>query len=234
MLRDAWKSLFGRSEVQPVLTGPPPVPAAPLQKTPLAPEPFVRQSLGLEQFSSTVQIREGMRILDLSGASQSNINFMLQFGHHLYCEDLMKTMANVFGRGGGGGLLDRQGDDDLIEQFLSETFANLQGNFDGALVWDTLQFLQPPLLDHVVGHLHRLMEPGAVLFAFFPSDERMRSALLNGYRIESNKSMRVIPRSRQALPLVHTSRSLERLFSDFSSVKFFLTRDHYRELLVRR
>ncbi len=232
MLRDAWKSLFGRPEVQPLMATTPPAAAAPAKPASLAPEPFLRTSLGLEQFFANIQVREGMRILDLSGASQSNINFMLQFGHHLYCEDLVTTMMSVFGS--DDGLLTHQADEERSSAFLAETFANLQGNFDGALIWDTLQFLQPPLLDHVVGHLHRLMEPGALLFAFFPADDKMRSAMLNTYRIESDKAMRVIPRSRQRLPMVHTSRSLERLFSDFHSVKFFLTRDHYRELIVRR
>ena len=230
MLRDAWKSLFGRQEVQPLMASTPPAGAS--HKPAPVPEPFVRSSLGLEQFFANIQVREGMRILDLSGASQANINFVLQFGHHLYCEDLITTMTAIFGS--GEEMLTRQSDEDRAAEFLAETFANLQGNFDGALIWDTLQFLQQPLLDHVVGHLHRLMEPGALLFAFFPADEKMRSAMMNTYRIESSKVMRVIPRGRQPLPMVHTSRSLERLFSDFSSVKFFLTRDQYRELLVRR
>jgi hypothetical protein len=33
---------------------------------------------------------------------------------------------------------------------------------------------------------------------------------------------------------IFNNRSLERLFQDFQSVKFFLTRDHLREVIVRR
>jgi hypothetical protein len=231
MFKDAFKSWFGRKDDGQSLPSIARASPSPASRTPL-PEPFVRHSLGMEQFFGNIEARESLRVLDLSGASQANINFMLRYGHHLYCEDLMSTMRGVFGD--GDDFYTRQADDELASRFLSQTFANLQGSFDGALVWDCLQFLQSPLLDYVVGHLHRLMEPGALLFAFFPSNDRLKSIVESSYRIESNSTMKVMPRIRRPLPAVHTSRSLERLFSDFSSVKFFLTRDHYRELIVRR
>ncbi len=210
-----------------------PVAIAPRQpQGPPLPEPFARPSLGLQQFFQHLGRSENLRILDLSGASQANLNFVLQYGHHLYCENVLATIEDVFGTADDA--LQRQADGQLSAQFLQDTFANLQGPFDGALVWDTLSYLQPPLLDHVVGHLHRLLEPGAYVFAFFPSDERARWQLVANYRIEAANAMNVVP--KRVIPAVkpHSSRSLERLFSDFASVKFFLTRDHMRELLIRR
>jgi hypothetical protein len=173
-----------------------------------------------------------LRILDLSGASQANLNFVLQYGHHLYCEDFLATLEEVFGD--GDDFFARQADDDLVDRFLSQTFANLQGPFDGALIWDNLQLLQPPLLDYTVGHLHRLLEPGALVHAFFNSDERAKWIPVNTYRIEAANAIHVIPRDYRAAPPPLTARALERVFSDFASVKFFLSRDHIRELIVTR
>lgn len=191
-----------------------------------------RGSLGLDEFFGRLSSGSSLRILDLSGASQANIDFALQYGHQLYCEDFIGTMTELFGD--GDDFYARQADDELASQFLSQTFASLHGPFDGALLWDSLQFLESPLLDHAIGHLHRLMEPGAPLFAFFPSDERQRWLTLNNYRIESAKTMRVIPKAFLRRSHVVNSRAIERMFSDFSNVKFFLTRDHWREVVVRR
>lgn len=232
MFKDTLKSLFGRPAAPTSSPARVASPAPPQRSTRPLPEPSSRHSLGLEQFFANLESRESQRILDLSGASQANINFVLQYGHHLYCEDFIGIMENLFGT--EDDFYERQANDELADQFLAETFSNIQGPFDGALIWDTLQFLQPPLLDHVVSHLHRIMEPGSLLFAFFPSDDKMKWLTMNSYRIESAKNMKVMPKRHLRATQSFNSRSLERLFGDFASVKFFLTRDHFRELIVRR
>jgi hypothetical protein len=229
MLRDAWRSLFGGGSAA---VKRPRAIAAPRLPRPKIAAPHSRSSLGLAQFFSNLERSERLRVLDLSGASQANLNFVLQYGHHLYCENFMATLESVFGD--GDDFFARQSDEDLVDQFLSQTFANLQGPFDGALVWDSLQFLQPPLLDHTVGHLHRLLEPGALLHAFFQSDDRAQWVPVNAYRIEAANSFHVIPRDLRPAPPPFNARALEKLFGDFTSVKFFLSRDHIRELIVTR
>lgn len=228
MLRDALKALFGGGATV----------AAPRAGTPSKPPKpklspaHTRASLALGQFFSNLERSERLRILDLSGASQANLNFVLQYGHHLYCENFTATLESVFGS--GDDFFARQADEDSIERFLSQTFANLEGPFDGALIWDSLQFLQPPLLDHTVGHLYRLLEPGALVHAFFNSDDRAKWLPVNSYRIEAANAIQVIPRDFRAAPPPFNARSLEKLFGDFASVKFFLSRDHTRELIVTR
>lgn len=231
MFKDTLKSLFGR----PAASGSARRIEAPVGASRAArplPEPYSRQSLGLEQFFANLESRESQRILDLSGASQANINFVLQYGHHLYCEDFSGAMENTFGT--DEDFYTRQADDQLSDQFLAEMFSNLQGPFDGALIWDNLQFLQAPILEQTITHLHRVMEPGALLFAFFPSDEKIKWLTMNSYRIEAAKTMKVLPKRNMRSVQTFNSRSLERLFGDFASVKFFLTRDHFREVIVRR
>lgn len=222
---DALKGFFGKPErgyAQPASAAAPAV----------APESTIRASLALEQFFDQLQQRENLRVLDLSGASQANLNFVLQFGHHLYCEDAAQTMVSVFGS--GADFYQRQESNDLMEEFLSQTFAALEGPFDGALIWDTLQFLTPPLVDHAVGHLHRLLEPGAYLYASFCADEKSRSLTIAQHRIEGRGRIRLTPRAEIPGVQFYTSRAIERLFSDFAQVKFYLTRDGMREVIVRR
>ncbi|MDX2182323.1 MAG: hypothetical protein SFV18_22225 [Bryobacteraceae bacterium] len=231
MLKDALRSIFGKPPLAESGNRAPAAPSIVEKPAPLAP-PSVRQSPGLDQFFQSLDGAPTRRILDLSGASQANLNILMEFGHRLYCEDFVATMERVFGD--GPEFYTRQADPGEMERFLEQTFAALDGPFDGALLWDTLQFLDPPLLDHAVGHLYRLMEPGALLWTFFSSDDKAARLPINSYRIENAKAYRVIPRTNRPARPVHSSRSIERMFSDFSSVKFFLTRDHFREVLVRR
>jgi hypothetical protein len=44
----------------------------------------------------------------------------------------------------------------------------------------------------------------------------------------------LVDRGRRRPAQFFNNRSLERLFQDFQSVKFFLTRNHLREVIVRR
>jgi hypothetical protein len=107
-------------------------------------------------------------------------------------------------------------------------------SFDGALLWDTLQFLVPPLLDQAVERLFQVLRPGSSLLAFFHAEEKLDSVPLYSYRILGAKSMSLTPRGERRPAQYFNNRSLEKLFHKFQSVKFFLTRDHLREVIVRR
>src|SRR5712692_5832898 len=103
-----------------------------------------RNSNGLDQFFSSIQDRDNLSILDLAGASQANVGFITNLGHRLYSDDIIRTLDDAFG--GEGDFLANQTDPRRASRFLQESLAFPNGHFDGALVWDTLQYLAPPLL----------------------------------------------------------------------------------------
>jgi hypothetical protein len=78
------------------------------------------------------------------------------------------------------------------------------------------------------------MRPGSSLLAVFHADERVENIPTWSYRIHDRKTVLMTHRTQRRPAQVFNNRSLEKLFQDFSSVKFFLTRDHLREVLVRR
>ncbi len=196
------------------------------------PQPQTRSSHGLEQFFASIQDEENLSILDFAGASQANISFITALGHRIYSNDVVHALEEAFG--GGGDFLSNQADPQRAAAFLEETLAFDDQTFDGALLWDTLQFLAPPLLEQTVEHLSRVLRPGASLLAFFHADEKSNSAPLYSYRILSPKTMSLTPRGAVRPTQYFNNRSLEKLFQKFQSVKFFLTRDHLREVIVRR
>jgi hypothetical protein len=191
-----------------------------------------RTSNGMDQFFSAIADQANLRILDLAGANQANVSFITSLGHRLYSDDILRTMDDAFGR--DGDFLANQSDPSRVEQFLGETLDFAEGQFDGALVWDTLQFLAPPLLQLTIQRLFRTLRPRASLLAFFHAEEKARTVPVYSYRIVDAKILSLSPRGERKPAQFFNNRSLEKLFQEFHSVKFFLRRDHLREVIVKR
>ena len=190
-----------------------------------------RTSSGLDQFCSLLVERPGLTLLDLAGASQSTVAFITDLGHRIYSDDFLLQMDRCFG---DGDFYENQADPEKVARFLDTALDYPAQHFDGALVWDTLEFLSGPLLETVVRRLHHMLRPGSYLLALFHSEERAETIPTYSYRISDRKTISLSPRGRRRPAQFFNNRSLEKLFQDFESVKFFLTRDHLREVIVRR
>ena len=206
-------------------------PAAPAPKAPVLAPPQLRQSPALQQFVRSLDTNRDLRLLDLGGANAANIQFMTQLGTRLYSEDFFATLEDCFG---DGDYYENQRDPSRVDSFLIQTFSEQRGPFDGALVWDCLQFLRPSLLDKTIDHLHRILEPGAHLLAYFYADDRAASIPQFHFKINDENSLLMEQRGDMPPGQTFSNRNIERLFEDFASTKFFLSRDNIREVLVRR
>ena len=220
------------------------VPGAPLTPGPLNGGPVqalprngsaqaaTRQSNGLDQFFSSVRDMQGLDILDFSEANQSNVSFITNLGHRIYSEDFLRGLDGAFG--GSGDFYSNQAQAPNANLFVEQMFDFPDSKFDGALVWDSLQYLSPALLQVTVDKLARAMRPGASMLAFFHSDEKAQSVPYYSYRITDPKTLTLVPRGSRKPAQFFNNRGLEKLFQGFQSVKFFLTRDALREVIVRR
>jgi SAM-dependent methyltransferase len=192
--------------------------------------PVSRHSSAFEQFSAMLQSSDNLSVLDMSGASQANVSFITGLGHRISTEDILGTMEQCFSTD----FIEDQKQASKAQRFMDQTLTFPDQSFDGALVWDTLQFLVSPVLDQVVAQLLRVMRPGGLVLVFFRADERASRIPMHNYRIQDHRTLFVSPRGKfQNVQFFH-NRLLEKLFQDAASVKFFLTRDHLRELIVRR
>ena len=190
-----------------------------------------RHSNGLEQFCASLEERPGLSILDLAAANQQTISFLTNYGHRLYSDDFVHQMDQVFA---DGEFYENQLNPLLSGKFLDTALNFPDCVFDGALVWDSLQFLSPQLLQTVVAKLYKMLKPGACLLAFFHAEEKVDTIPTYSYRIGDHKSILLSNKGRRKPAQFFNNRSLEKLFQEFASVKFFLTRDHLREVIVRR
>jgi hypothetical protein len=188
-----------------------------------------RPSRGLEQFFFNIRDVVGLSVLDLAGANQENINFLISLGHKVYSQDLVRSLNEAFGVDPA-----EQTNASRIEYFLGQNFDYPPETFEGVLLWDSLQFMGPALLNATVERLHKVMRPKSYLLAFFTASERATEVPSNAFRILDNKTIQLSERGMRPAGQVFNNRNLEKLFGKFESVKFFLTRDNLREVIVRR
>src|SRR6202007_2532146 len=124
---------------------------------------------GLEEFFSYIRDQSGLTILDLGGATQQNVTFITNLGHRLYSEDFLQILNETFGAEDTGD----QANPGRIEYFLRQTLDYPEGQFDGVLIWDVLEYLEPALLNAVVERLHKIVRPKSYMLSFFHADDKL-------------------------------------------------------------
>lgn len=191
--------------------------------------PVTRPSRGLEQFFFNIRDLVGLSILDLAGASQENIMHLTSLGHKVYSEDIVRSLDQAFGMNPA-----EQTNPGQIDEFLRAHFDYPAGHFDGVLLWDSLQFMGPALLGATVERLYDVMRPGSYLLAYLTANERVSEVPSHTFRIVDNKNVLIAQRGIRPSGHVFNNRNVERLFSKFESVKFFLTKESLREVIVKR
>jgi hypothetical protein len=194
-------------------------------------QPQVRHSNGLDQFFQSVGGREGLSILDLGEVNQANVGYITSLGHRLYSEDFLHTLDSVFG---GGDPHVTQASPAKAREFLDQSLQFPPRHFDAALVWDTFEYLGKPLLAPVMERLLDSMQPQGVIFALFHAEVRDDAVPAFAFRILDSGTMQLAPKGSRRLAQSFNNRAIERLFEPCHSVKFFLTRESLREVIVRR
>lgn len=189
-----------------------------------------RQSRGLEQFFAYIHDQVGLSILDLAGVTQENVSFVTELGHKITTQNFLGSLDDTFGREE----ISEQTNVSRIEYFLEQNLDFKESSFDGVLIWDVMQYLSPALLNATIERLHQIVRPRSYMLAFFNADEKSLVSPNTTFRIQSPSTLLLAQRGTRRQAQVFNNRSLEKLFGQFESVKFFLTREHLREVIVKR
>lgn len=211
--------------------GPDPQTVPGLKADPVQADVYARHSHGLEEFFRALGSEPGLRVLDWAGASQASISFITERGFRLYSEDFYQLLETHFGP---GDWYAAQQDQARAARFLEQTLGFPPAGFDGALLWDMLEYLAPPLLEAVLTRLYQIIKRGGYMLAIFHADERVERAPVYRYRIGGPDTLWLSLRDMRRPAQLFNNRAIEKLFREAQSLKFFLTRDHLREVIVRR
>ena len=188
-----------------------------------------RQSNGLRQFFENLRGETRLHILDLGGVSQANVNFITLRGHKLYTGDLLLGLDRVVAMAQQSG-----GAVSPTARFIQENLNFPPAQFDGILVWDTLEFLEEEMLWAAVSSLQTILKPDGCLLSFFHTHAKGETVHLYRYQIRDHQTLHLRLRFSRPLPRAFNNRNLERLFGNFHGVKFFLAKDNLREVIVTR
>jgi len=85
----------------------------------------------------------------------------------------------------------------------------------------------------VVERLHKVTRPKSYLLAFFHSDDKLAGVPYYTFRISEVNALEVSTQGTRRPAQLFNNRSLEKLFGRFESVKFFLTRERLREVIIK-
>lgn len=176
-----------------------------------------RRSYGLEQITELLRGFQGGQVIDLGGACQSNIDYVTGMGHRLYAEDVLVSLAGATAQ----------------EPVPADCLSFARSSVHAVLCWDRLQFLSEHQLAAVLEGLHRVLAPGGLLLAVFHPEHAPTAAPLS-CRVVGDGQLQIAAAAGARPFRAFNTRAIEKLFQDFESVKFYLTRDNLQEVIVRR
>ena len=194
------------------------------------PAVLTRRSSGLAEFIRALQQREAIAILDLGPTSPTNITYFTNLGHRVYNEDVLlaSTNPNYKKRNDEGAeVLD-------AKLFLEDNLVYSGVKFDAVMCWDISDYLHESLVKLVIERIHSVLNPGGILLAFFHTRDAGPQAPYYRYSIATPESLKLHQGPPFRLQRVFNNRHIENLFRDYGSLKFFLSRDNLREVLVVR
>jgi hypothetical protein len=179
----------------------------------------------LRKFLTSLTSRELPVLLDLGPVVGSNVSF---FGEQLGCKIFVEDIFADLDRHTRAGKLGE------LPEFLSKRFPQADGEVDGILCWDLIDYLDRPAAQQLALQLTRVLRPEGALLGFFGT-ARPRETRYTKYIIvdEVNLKHRSYPseRGRQAILL---NRDIIRLFAGLRVSDSFLLQNNLREILFRK
>ncbi len=179
----------------------------------------------LQKFLQTLTARELPVLLDLGPVVGSNVSF---FGEQLGCKIFVEDIFADLDRHVRDGKLDQ------LPEFLKKRFPQAEGEVDGILCWDLIDYLDRPAAQELATQLTRVLRPDGALLGFFgnaPSQESRYTKFIIVDDVNLRYRSYSAARGRQATLL---NRDIIRLFSGLRVSDSFLLKNNLREILFRK
>lgn len=201
------------------------------QSTRAAGQRVSRHSSGWIQMRKTLEIRQGLRVLDIGPTSPANINYLTGMGHSVYMANLVEEAAQP------GWMVTRDGESEPsfdVERFMAEQMDFSGRKFDIVFFWDTADYLPPALTARVFDRMHEIMAEEGTLLALFHARTTGPDTAFQRYHLTAGDTLEMQPAGDYAVQQVFQNRAIEKLLSAFSGFRFFLAKDNLREVVVFR
>jgi SAM-dependent methyltransferase len=189
-----------------------------------------RHSSGWNELLKHLRAEDSLRILDIGTTSSSNINYITSLGHSIYMANIVEEASKpewlVPGEAGEPARFD-------VERFL-ENNLNFSGRmFDVVILWDTADYLPEALLAPVFSRIHKVLQPGGLMLAFFHATANPDTPFCR-YHLTDTDVVEMQKAGNYPLLQIYTNRKIENMLSEFSNYRFFLAKDSLREVIITR
>lgn len=174
-----------------------------------------------------------LRVLDFGSTSPANINLLTSLGHSVY-------MANIVGEAGkpewlkplpAGSRASAQPEYET-ERF-TETNLDFSGrDFDVILLWDTADYLPPPLVPALFERLRAVTRPEGRLLGFFHGKADGENIGYARYQLTDSDQLKLLGNEPLPIRQILQNRQIERYLDGFNTVRFFQGADNVREVLA--
>jgi SAM-dependent methyltransferase len=199
---------------------------------------IMRTSKGLKEFLWNLEGLGRGSLLDLGPVWQTTLSFFIERGFRVTAEDLLCAWKDFCRdeekhlQAASGGALDTSVDrtaEGRAVRFLEGNLRYPAAVFDAVLMWDLLDYLEPPLARRVVSVVCEAVRPGGVVFAMFHS---RKPAGFHRYRVADSMTLQMLP-AAEIVPAqrVYQNREIQDLFGQYRSMKSLVSRDQFREVL---
>ena len=179
----------------------------------------------LPKFLSCLTTRELPVLIDLGPVVGSNVSFFgEQLGCKIFVEDIFADVDRHV----------RERTLDQLPEFLKKRFPQADGEVDGILCWDLIDYLDRRAAQELANQLMRVLRPDGALLGFFgtaqPQDARYTKFIVaDGVNLKHRPYPAT--RGRQAILL---NRDISKLFSGLRVSDSFLLKNNLREILFRK
>ena len=179
----------------------------------------------LRKFLTSLTQRQLPVLIDLGPVVGSNVSF---FGEQLGCKIFVEDLYADIDRHVRGNKLEE------LPGFLSKRFPQAEGEVDGIICWDLIDYLDRTAAQALATQLTRVLRPEGALLGFFGTAQA-REARYTKYIIVDDVNLKhrgyQAARGRQAILL---NRDIIKLFSGMRVSDSFLLQNNLREVLFRK
>jgi len=190
-----------------------------------------RHSGGWAALRNRLQLEPGLRVIDMGVTSPANINFLAGMGHSIFLADPVgEAIAGNWQTGS-----DPDGNPIWnVDGFLDQTLNFRERTFDIVLLWTSLDYLPEPFVAPVVERLHRAMNSGGQVLAFFHTKAQSDDTAYARFHLTESDDVEMQSLPAVSIQRAFTNRSIERLFSGWSGFRQFLAKDGVSEVIITR
>lgn len=197
----------------------------------------VRQSRGWAEVLKYMrgEPTQSLRVLDFGNTSPTNINLLTSLGHSVY-------MANIVGEAlkpewitaPVPGTRPGTAPEYNVERFAATNLDFAGRDFDIILLWDTADYLPPPMVPALFQRLRAVTRPEGRLLGYFHTKAEGPDTGYARYQLTDTEQLRVLGNEPLTIRQIIQNRQVEKYLDGFSAVRFFQGSDNIREVIAVR